>query len=93
MERHCEIRNWQLHSVAVRSNHIHVVLTAPHYTPEQVRDQLKAWCTRKLKPSHPGRLRFWTEGASCRWINHEEELDRAVTYVVDAQDRKGVELD
>jgi len=84
--RHCEIRGWKLHAVNARSNHIHVVVTAPSYKPETVRDQFKAWCTRHLKPNHLGRIRFWTEGASCRWINLEDDLEAAICYTKDAQD-------
>ena len=86
--RHCDIRVWTLHAVNSRSNHIHVVVTAPGYKPETVRDQFKAWCSRHLKPSNPDRKRFWTEGASCRWINHEVDLEAAIIYTNDAQDRK-----
>ena len=89
VERHCEIRKWTLHRVNARSNHIHVVVTAPGCKPETVRNQLKAWCTRELKPNNPGRERFWTEGASCRWINHEDDLEAAITYVAEVQDKKG----
>jgi len=85
---HCEIRNWILHISNARTNHVHVVVTAPGYKPEVVRDQFKAWCTRYLKPRHMGRERFWTEGASCRWINHPEDLESAILYAADAQDRK-----
>ena len=91
IEKHCEIRGWTLHRVNARSNHVHVVVTAPGYTPDTVRDQLKAWCTRKLKPSHPGRERFWTEGASCRWINLEHDLEAAIQYAGETQDRKEVD--
>ena len=88
IHRHCEIRGWRLHAVSVRSNHVHVVVTAPGYQPETVRDQFKAWCTRKLKQKHRTRQRFWTEGASCRWINHEDDLEAAIVYTNEAQDRK-----
>jgi len=44
----CKIRNWELHAVNCRSNHAHVVVTA-HQAPKIVRNQLKAWCTRRLK--------------------------------------------
>ena len=88
---HCQIRNWKLHAVDARTNHVHVVVTASGYKPETVRDQLKAWCTRKLKPNHPGRENFWTEGASRRYLNTEEDLEAAIIYVNEAQDRKGVE--
>ena len=45
---HCRIRNWALHAVSCRSNHLHLVVSAVDH-PDAVRDQLKAWCTRKLK--------------------------------------------
>ncbi len=86
--RHCDIRSWILHTVRARSNHVHVVVTAPDYDPETVRDQFKAWCTRHLHASNSGRKRFWTEGASCRCINRVEDLESAIVYVKDAQDRK-----
>jgi REP element-mobilizing transposase RayT len=89
VKRHCEIRSWTLHAVKARSNHVHVVVAAPGYAPETVRDQFKAWCTRQLKASYPGRKRFWTEGGSCRSINHEDDLESAIIYVKEAQDRKG----
>ncbi|QDS88046.1 Transposase IS200 like protein [Rosistilla ulvae] len=91
VEEHCKIRNWLLHEVSARSNHVHVIATASGYPPETVRDQLKAWCTRKLKASYPKREHFWTEGASCRYINHEADLESAIAYVREAQDRKGLE--
>ncbi len=92
VSKHCEFRGWILHAVRSRLNHVHVVVTAPGYKPETVRDQFKAWCTRKLKPTHPGRERFWTEGGSRRWINHENDLEATVLYVNEAQDRKGLEI-
>jgi len=93
IHKHCGIRNWCLHAVNARSNHVHVVVAAPDYHPETVRDQFKAWCTRELKPYHPGRERLWTEGASVRWINNEADLETVIVYTNEAQDRKGVELD
>ena len=44
----CGIRGWKLHAVNCRSNHVHVVVTA-NQNPKIVRNQLKAWCTRRLK--------------------------------------------
>ena len=60
----------------------------PNYAPETVRDQLKSWCTRKLTPHHPGRDHFWTEGASLRYVIHEEGLETAIEYAGDVQDKK-----
>ena len=84
--RHCTIRGWRLHAANARSNHVHAVLTASGYSPETVRDQLKAWCTRMLKQVHRERERFWTEGASCRWINQTDDLESAIIYTRDGQD-------
>jgi REP element-mobilizing transposase RayT len=45
---HCLVRGWNLHAVNCRSNHVHVVVTANRH-PKDVREQFKAWCTRRLK--------------------------------------------
>ena len=44
----CQVRGWELHAVNCRSNHVHVVVTAGQ-APKSVRNQLKAWGTRRLK--------------------------------------------
>jgi REP element-mobilizing transposase RayT len=86
IRKHCEFRGWTLHAVNPRSNHVHVVVTAPGYEPEPVYEQFKAWCTRHLKKVHTERENFWTERASRRWINYEDDLESAIRYVLDAQD-------
>ena len=91
IQRHCEIRDWYLHAVNARSNHVHVVVTAYDRVPDQVHNQFKAWCTRTLKTTYPGRTRFWTERSSCRWINHEADLEAAVAYVLEAQSKDRIE--
>ena len=48
IQEHCAIRSWHLHAVSCRTNHVHVVVTAP-VSPQTVRNQFKAWCTRYLK--------------------------------------------
>ncbi|MGD9721288.1 MAG: hypothetical protein AB7U76_08670 [Pirellulales bacterium] len=94
--RHCGLRGWALHAINCRTNHVHVVLTAARMHPDDVRDQLKAWCTRKLRELEVARIgprlnllrkRWWTEKGSSRFINDEDSLEAAVTYVHDRQDR------
>ena len=91
---HCDIRGWRLHAVKCRTNHVHVVVTADR-KPEDVRDQFKAWCTRKLKelqrslrPNDAVREKLWTERGSRRYIGDEESLEAVIAYVLDGQDRK-----
>lgn len=87
---HCKIREWQLHAVAVRSNHVHVVVSAREKSPEDVASQLKPWSTRKLKEADGDsrRLKWWTERGSCRYISDNESLESVMIYVSEAQDRK-----
>ena len=93
IRRHCQVRSWVLHAVNCRSNHVHVVVTAPGYQPDLVMDQFKAWCTSKLKEHDKAqkhgkevRTKWWTERGSRRWINEQTALDSAVEYVVEQQD-------
>lgn len=89
--KHCQIREWELHVVNCRTNHVHVVVSA-NRDPDDVRDQLKAWGTRKLKAwdqERTGRLshreNWWTEKGSCRFLGDEQSLAAAIVYVRDFQ--------
>lgn len=83
----CAHRGWTLHVVNCRSNHIHVVVTAAVKHPKNIRVDLKAWATRKLKKEFaPKRENWWAERGSIRWLNRDEELEAAVLYVRDGQD-------
>lgn len=86
---HCHIRGWTFHAVNVQSNHVHVVVTADR-DPEDVRDQFKAWCSRKLSDAAglttpvadgAGRRRWFTEGGDAEIIDSEEYLHNAIQYV------------
>lgn len=95
----CGFRGWQLHVVNCRSNHVHVVVSAP-VGPKSVRSQLKAWCTTALKNLNHQRwmcadgtarvtLRenWWAERGSQRFVNDDESLEAAIIYVRDGQDK------
>jgi len=86
----CAHRGWKLHAVKCRTNHVHVVVTAPNDAGDKVRDDLKAWSTRRLKEkSDPGRIKWRTERGSIRKIFDDQGLCDAVEYVLEVQDRKG----
>ena len=94
---HCAIRAWKLHAVNCRSNHCHVVVTAPNVDGEQVRDQFKSWATLKLKAyqlaqgdhADVGRQHWWTRKGSVRKLYDQESLEAAIVYTVEAQDTGG----
>ena len=87
---HCRHRGWILHGVNCRSNHCHVVVAAIEHSGDQVRDQLKAWATRRLnddvrsKRQHATQ-RWWTRKGSVRHLYEENALDLAIEYTLEAQ--------
>lgn len=97
---HCRRRGWYLHAVNCRTQHVHVVVTAPQGDPKVVLDQFKAWCTRRLKElatanatadaqekERPVRTKWWTEGGSKRRVYGEDSVAAVIRYVIEDQDR------
>ena len=87
---HCEHRGWHLYAVNARTNHVHVVVAAADISPQTVRDQLKANCTGKLRRQDQPLVveRTWTRGGDCEILDSDDDLQAAVEYTLDAQDRK-----
>ena len=89
----CAHRKWLLHAVNCRTNHVHVVLTSSA-PPKIIREQLKAWCARRLNeqqveagiPELRRRSQWWTQRGSIRWIFDESDLAAAIDYVLNQQD-------
>ena len=90
---HCRLRGWFLHAASARSNHVHVVVSADR-AARTVRDQFKAWCSRRLSDAAGletamakggGRRRWFTEGGAERTIDTEEYLANAIQYVLEGQ--------
>jgi len=93
---HCVYRNWELYRVNCRTTHFHVVLAAPGVDGGKVRDQLKAWSTRRLRESQqptdecpPSRTHWWARGGSVRVIFDEGSLAAAIEYAGEGQQRGG----
>ncbi len=82
---HCDVRRWRLHALNVRSNHVHVVVTAAGVAPETVMEQFKAWSSRRLNELAGERIKWWTPHGSTRWINDERSLAAAIDYVLNRQ--------
>ena len=49
IEQHSQRRIWRLWTVSARTNHVHVVVSAPGFRGDKVRDQLKANATRGIR--------------------------------------------
>ena len=91
IQRHCEVRQWKLWIANPRTNHVHVVITAPDHSGKQVRDQLKANCTRglRLRDQQFVDRPVWTVGGDWQCLNSETELEQAILYAGEGQDRRG----
>jgi REP element-mobilizing transposase RayT len=79
-------RDWKLWAAHVRSNHVHVVITAS-CNPEKVMVDLKAWCSRRLREAcnESADRDRWTQHGSTRYLNDENSFDGAMRYVIDDQ--------
>ena len=77
----CRYNGWRLHVLNVRSNHVHLVVTAEREKPERVMTLLKAWASRGLNQGGC-RKRWWTRHGSTRYITTRASLARAVEYVM-----------
>jgi REP element-mobilizing transposase RayT len=75
---HCRIRNWFLHARNVRTNHVHVVVSAM-VDPKVVREQFKAWASRRLSDA-AGITR-----ESVRTVENAGGLKRATLSYCDAR--------
>jgi len=78
-----EQRQWQLHELNVRSNHVHVAVTADQETPEKVMADMKAKGTRALRESGwiERERKVWTEHGSTVYVFKEEHFHNVCRYI------------
>jgi REP element-mobilizing transposase RayT len=82
----CRHRAWALLAAHVRTNHVHVVMTATGQ-PARLLGDLKAWSTRRvIEARHrPPGARLWVRGGSVRQLWTQKAVDEACFYVVHEQ--------
>lgn len=82
----CTYRSWRLHACNVRTNHVHVVVTARE-TPERVMMQFKAYSTRRMRETRivESGHKVWARHGSTRYVTTPRSLARAIQYVRDEQ--------
>ena len=89
IREHCALKNWHLHAIAVRTNHVHVVVGAGEIEPELIVKQLKQWGTRRLRQE--GCLAkdqpVWAKHASTKRLFDERGLHQAIRYTLEGQER------
>jgi REP element-mobilizing transposase RayT len=79
----CKFRKWTLWALNVRTNHVHVVVTA-NCSSKQARAALKANATRAMRESKcwNGNKSPWARRGSRRKLFTEKQLNAAIDYVL-----------
>jgi REP element-mobilizing transposase RayT len=82
----CAYRRWVLHALNVRTNHVHMVVSAAS-DPESVMTTLKGWSTRRLREAGliDASRRAWSRHGSTRYLWKEDQVELACGYVMDGQ--------
>jgi REP element-mobilizing transposase RayT len=82
----CVYRGWTLHAVNVRTNHVHVVVSAA-CKPEKALNDFKANATRKMREAGIWKSAFgpWAEKGSRRYLWKPRQVEIACDYVLNHQ--------
>lgn len=82
----CKARNYDLLALNVRTNHVHIVVSA-QIKPEIITNGLKSHATRKLRENYPilKDLQVWSRGGSNRYLWKKHHVDLAINYVLYSQ--------
>ena len=87
----CEVaifRNWHLHAVAVKANHIHIVVSVPdNISPERAMNDFKARATLRLREEKliDSSRKVWERHGSTKHLINEKEISAACDYVLNRQ--------
>ena len=83
----CAFRQWHLHAVNARTNHVHTVVSIGLIKPERALTAFKANATRQMRQAGCWRHESspWTEKGSKRYLWNERSVARAIDYVLYGQ--------
>lgn len=82
----CSIRGFQLLAINIRTNHVHVVVSAC-VKPETIMNAFKANATRELRAKGliENSVKIWSRGGSCRYLWKPRSVEAAIEYVLYGQ--------
>ncbi len=82
----CDVRDYGLFAVNVRTNHVHVVVSNSD-KPERIMNSFKAYSTKALR--NAGLLaadaRAWSRHGSTKYLWTDDHISTAVDYVINGQ--------
>ncbi|MDX6384682.1 MAG: hypothetical protein QOK48_2255 [Blastocatellia bacterium] len=91
----CVNREWLLHALKIRTNHVHTVVSIGALKPARALNAFKAYATRRLREegnweeSHSP----WADKGSERYLWNERSLALAIDYVLNGQGEDLPDLD
>jgi len=88
IEETCRFRDWHIWALKVRTNHVHIVLSAPGSTAERVMNDLKIYATRALRRASliQTQTQVWSRHGSTPHLFESDQLAAAIQYVTLLQD-------
>ena len=91
IQKTCSEFGWELHALEVRSNHVHVVISAHNISTGKAIGLLKVRSRRALEVTVSGvrRQRWWTKDGSKRILKSQPSLDAAIQYVINQERSPG----
>jgi REP element-mobilizing transposase RayT len=83
----CNLRDWFLRALNVRTNHVHVVVSIGSKKPELALNAFKANATRHLREHGCWHLEKspWSDKGSKRRLWNDPSVERAIHYVINGQ--------
>ena len=87
IEETCEIRNWNLRALNIRTNHVHAVVSIGPKKPETALNSFKANATREMRQTGCWKYAHspWSKRGSKRYLWNEKSIALAIEYVINAQ--------
>ena len=86
----CEFKNWVLHCVNVRTNHVHAVVSIGDSLSASALNAFKAYTTKNLRQANCWKFAHspWSDKGSRRYLWNEKSLETAKEYVISGQGGK-----
>jgi REP element-mobilizing transposase RayT len=83
----CDFREWYLHAVNVRTNHVHAVVSIGAKKPEIALNAFKANATREMRQNGIWKRATspWSDKGSRRYLWNDRSVALAIEYVVNGQ--------
>ncbi|MFM9904853.1 MAG: transposase [Pyrinomonadaceae bacterium] len=83
----CEYKGWRLIAMNVRTNHVHVLVSAANVGGSMILSSLKSYSTRRLRENGLWEMKEspWSRRGSKRLLWNETSVARAADYVVNGQ--------